>query len=81
MAGKYQIISDPRLDDASATRWFQFADPSTHDTLQLAALEGRFEPEFLREEEYRNDSIVFRVKLAGIAAGWLDYVAAQRNDA
>jgi ATP-dependent protease ClpP protease subunit len=81
MAGKYEVVSDGRMDRISATRWFQMSNPNMFDTLQLAALEGRFEPEFLRAEEWRNDSIVYRVKLPGIAAGWLDYVGAQRNDA
>jgi hypothetical protein len=40
-AGRLQVISEPRVDDASATAWYLLADPSQIDLIEIAYLEGQ----------------------------------------
>ncbi|MCU1324658.1 MAG: peptidase [Bryobacterales bacterium] len=39
--GTMDVISEPRLDAASATAWYLFADPSQIDTVEYCYLEGQ----------------------------------------
>lgn len=40
-AGRMQVITEPRLDTASASNWYMAADPSQIDMLEMAFLQGQ----------------------------------------
>lgn len=40
-SGAYDIVVEPRLDDASATAWYLIADPAAIDTLEYGYLDGQ----------------------------------------
>lgn len=40
-AGRMQVITEPRLDTASASNWYMAADPSQIDILEMAFLQGQ----------------------------------------
>lgn len=43
-AGAFQVIAEPRLEAASATAWYLFADPSQIDIIEVGTLEGEGGP-------------------------------------
>lgn len=40
-SGKFQLIAEPRLDDASLTQWYLAAQPGAVDTIEYAYLDGQ----------------------------------------
>jgi len=44
VANMAEIVTDARLDAASATAWYLAADPSAFDTIEVAYLDGQQEP-------------------------------------
>jgi ATP-dependent protease ClpP protease subunit len=68
VAGMAEIVSDARLDDASATRWFLAGDPNIFDTIEVAYLDGVSEPEMFEDESFKIDGTSFKIRLvAGVA--------------
>lgn len=49
---RWEVISDSRLDDNSASRWYGLADPNRYDTVEVAFLDGRDEPSIERTNQY-----------------------------
>ena len=74
------VISDSRLDDASATRWYMLASPTQYDTLAIAFLDGQEEPFMESYEVAGRDGLFYRVRAdVGVAA--LDYKGLYRGGA
>lgn len=73
-----ELISDARLDDASATAWYLAADPNSFDTVEVLFLDGVQQP-FLEEREgWTVDSVEWKVRItAGV--GPLDYRTMYKN--
>lgn len=65
---KLQVISDPRLDDASATTSFMLADQSMYDTIEVAYLDGNDKPYLEQQQGFTVDGAAFKVRIdAGVA--------------
>ena len=63
VAGKFAVVSDARLDAASATGWYMIADPRQFSTVDIVTLEGsRGRPVFERFGRFTVDGISFRIK-------------------
>jgi ATP-dependent protease ClpP protease subunit len=80
-AGSLEVVHEARLDRAAGgtTRWFLSADPDVFDTIGVSYLDGRDSPEVTRHEDWKRDSVAFKVKqVAAVAA--LDFAGMQRNE-
>lgn len=62
------VVSDARLDAASATTTYMVADPSMHDTIEVAYLDGNSTPFIDSMESFDSDGVKMKVRLdAGVA--------------
>lgn len=67
-----EVISDARLDAASAKEWYLAANPNIHDTIEVSYLNGVQEPTIERQDGWKVDGVEFKVRIdAGVKA--LDY--------
>lgn len=74
VAGMATVISDARLDTASATAWYLAGDAMQYDTIEVAYLDGVSEPEMFEDESFNIDGTSYKVRLvAGVKA--LDFRA------
>lgn len=65
----FEVISDARLDRASATAWYGAADPSIHDGIEVQYLDGVQTPFLDRKEGWNVDGVEMKVRLdAGVKA-------------
>ncbi|MEZ2746312.1 ClpP-like prohead protease/major capsid protein fusion protein [Halopseudomonas bauzanensis] len=65
---KLEVISDPRLDDASNTTSYMLADQSMYDTLEVAYLDGNDKPYLEQQQGFTVDGAAFKVRIdAGVA--------------
>ena len=63
-----EVISDARLDDQSALDSYLVADPSQHDTIEVAYLDGNDQPYLEQQQGFTVDGAVFKVRMdAGVA--------------
>ena len=63
-----EVISDARLDDQSAFDSYLVADPSQHDTIEVAYLDGNDQPYLEQQQGFTVDGAVFKVRMdAGVA--------------
>ncbi|MBH3327901.1 ClpP-like prohead protease/major capsid protein fusion protein, partial [Pseudomonas mosselii] len=63
-----QVISDPRLDDASASTWY-LAGRQGSDTIEVAYLDGVDTPYIEQQEGFTIDGIATKVRIdAGVSA-------------
>ena len=70
--GRFNVISDPRLDTASPTIWYGAASPQTYDTVEVSYLDGQQSPVLEQQGGWNIDGVEFKVRLdAGVKA--LDY--------
>ena len=60
-AGNLRQIVEPRLDAASATRWYMFADTSMIDMAEMARLDGRG-PEISVREGFEVDGMETKIR-------------------
>lgn len=65
--GRWEVITDARLDAASAARYYGLADPRIYDTIEVAFLDGRDEPQIQQVDIYDPMGIYW--------VGWIDVVA------
>jgi len=77
-AGKQNPIFDARMDRASADAWVGVANPQVIDTVEVAFLDGVQEPTITEHEEYKSDSIVWKVRHV-FGAGIMDYRGFYKN--
>lgn len=76
--GTFQVVSDARLDVASATVWYGSGDPAMHDTVEVAYLDGVETPTLEQQSGWTVDGVDFKVRLdAGVKA--LDHRALAKN--
>lgn len=76
--GTFEVISDARLDTASASNWYGAASPSMHDTIEVAYLDGVETPTLEQQGGWDVDGVEFKVRLdAGVKA--MDYRTLAKN--
>ncbi len=76
--GSFEVISDARLDAASATAWYGVANPSLYDTIEVAYLDGNQSPTLEQQAGWGVDGVEFKVRLdAGVKA--LDFRTIAKN--
>lgn len=78
-AGRLQVVSEPRLDTASATAWYLWADPNMIDTVEYAFLQGEEGPQIQRRENFNTDGLDLKVRHS-FAARAIDWRGMFRND-
>jgi len=61
-AGRLQVISEPRLDENSATAWYLFASPNSIDTIAYAYLQGEEGPQITTHEGFDVDGMKVKVR-------------------
>ena len=63
----FDVVSDARLDVASATSWYGTANQSIHDTVEVQYLDGNTAPTLEQEEGFTRDGVTFKVRMdAGV---------------
>jgi ATP-dependent Clp endopeptidase proteolytic subunit ClpP len=63
-----EVISDARLDDASATTTYMTAAPGAFDTVEVAYLDGNDAPYLEEQQGFTVDGATFKVRMdAGVA--------------
>lgn len=78
MRGRFEVITDARLDADSATKWYGAANPGMHDTIEVAYLDGVQTPTLEQQAGWTVDGVQFKVRLdAGVKA--LDFRTLARN--
>ncbi len=74
----FTVISDPRLDGASAAAWYLLADPALVPTVEVAFLDGNENPYLEMQEGFTVDGMQWKVRLDyGVAA--TDFRGAYKN--
>lgn len=73
-----QLIVDPRLDDIGNSSWFLAGNPSAHDTVEVAYLDGAAAPKLTQEEGFDTLTMKWRV-VFDFGAAALDWRALYRN--
>jgi hypothetical protein len=69
MRGRFDVISDARLDEASAQVWYGAANPSMFDTVEVSYLDGIETPTLEQQNGWGVDGVEFKVRLdAGVKA-------------
>ncbi len=77
--GLLEVLSDPRLDDASTTAWYLLANPDIHDMLEVAYLDGNSNPLLEEQNGWDVDGIEYKVRLDfGVKA--IDWKTMSKND-
>lgn len=72
------VVSDARLDTASATAWYLAADPNMHDTIEVAYLNGNETPMIDQQDGWKVDGVEFKVRIDA-AAKALDFRGLYKN--
>jgi ATP-dependent protease ClpP protease subunit len=76
--GTFEVISDARLDAASATTWYGTANAAIHDTVEVAYLDGNDQPYLEQQNGWTVDGTEFKVRIdAGVKA--LDHLTMAKN--
>jgi hypothetical protein len=66
--GTFEVISDARLDAASATGWYGTANSSVTDTVEVSYLDGVESPTLEQQDGWNVDGVEFKVRMdAGVA--------------
>jgi hypothetical protein len=73
------VISDARLDTASATAWYGAADPAMHDGVEIQYLNGVEMPFMDRQEAWDSDGVELKVRIDA-AAKALDFRTLAKNN-
>lgn len=63
MAGKLQLLTEPRLDASSATAWYLAADPAAIDTIEVAYLDGQRGVYLESREGFDVDGVELKARL------------------
>lgn len=78
-AGAFEIISEARLDDNSATAWYLAADPSAIDTVEYCYLEGQNGVYIETRQGFDVDGMEIKARL-DFAAKAIDYRGLYKNN-
>jgi len=74
----FEVISDARLDAASATAWYGVADQNMSDTIEVSYLDGNQTPTLEQKNGWNIDGVEFKVRMdAGVKA--LDFRTMAKN--
>lgn len=74
----FEVISDARLDAASATSWYGAGSPTSNDTIEVNYLDGNQAPYLEQRQGWNVDGTEFKVRIdAGVSP--LDWKALARN--
>jgi len=73
-----QVVSDPRLDADSTTRWYMAAS-QVFDTIEVAFLDGIQAPTLEQQQGWSIDGTEFKVRL-DVGAAPMEFRTWQRND-
>jgi ATP-dependent protease ClpP protease subunit len=74
----FEVISDARLDAASATAWYGAANPNTADTIEVNYLDGNQTPYLEQKNGWNVDGTEFKVRIdAGVSP--LDFRTLAKN--
>lgn len=74
----FNVVSDARLDVASAAVWYGAGNPAVHDTIEVAYLDGVETPTLEQQGGWSVDGVEFKVRLdAGVKA--IDWRALAKN--
>jgi len=74
----FEVVSDARLDAASAAVWYGAADPNVTDTIEVAYLDGNDQPYLEQKSGWNVDGTEFKVRIdAGVAP--LDFRTMAKN--
>ena len=74
----YDVVADPRLDDASSVVWYTTEDPQTFDVIEAGFLEGASSPYLESKAGWTVDGQEFKVRI-DCAAIPLDFRTMARN--
>jgi ATP-dependent protease ClpP protease subunit len=78
MRGVFEVIADARLDTVSSTTWYGSANPTMHDTIEVAYLDGNSAPTLEQQGGWTVDGVEFKVRIdAGVKA--LDFRGLVKN--
>lgn len=78
LRGRFQVVSDARLDAASASNWFGVVNPAIADTIEVAYLDGNETPYLEQQTGFEVDGTIFKVRLdVGVKA--LDWRGMAKN--
>lgn len=76
--GAMEPITDARLSIASTAAWYTSADPNSHDTVEVAYLDGNQQPLIESQLDWDVDGIALKVRIdAGVKA--IDFRGLQKN--
>ena len=76
--GTFEVVSDARLDAASASNWYGAANPALNDTIEVSYLDGIETPTLEQQGGWNIDGVEFKVRLdAGVKA--LDFRTMAKN--
>jgi phage major head subunit gpT-like protein len=78
MRNRFEVIEDPRLDDADPDGWYGVADPDLFDGLIVGYLDGRQEPYLEQKEGWSVDGVESKVRLEA-GASVVVHIAFQKN--
>jgi ATP-dependent protease ClpP protease subunit/phage major head subunit gpT-like protein len=74
VANMAKVVSDARLDAASALSWYLSGSPTQYDTIEVSYLNGVAQPVLEQKEGWNVDGVEFKVRHdAGV--NLLDYIA------
>jgi ATP-dependent protease ClpP protease subunit len=66
--GTFEVISDARLDAASASSWYGTANSAMHDTVEVSYLDGNSAPMLEQQAGWDIDGTEFKVRIdAGVS--------------
>lgn len=77
--GQAQVVTDPRLDTDSDSKWYVAADQAIGDTVEVAFLDGNQTPMLEQQAGWSIDGTEFKVRL-DVAAAAMDFRGLQTND-
>lgn len=67
--GRFEVISDARLDATSAYNWYGAANPGMFDTVEVSYLDGNQAPVLEQQAGWDIDGVEFKVRMdAGVKA-------------
>ena len=76
--GTFEVITDARLDAASASNWYGCASAAMHDTVEVAYLDGIDTPTLEQQAGWSVDGVEWKVRMeAGVKA--LDWKTLAKN--
>ena len=74
----FEVISDARLDAASASNWYGAAAPGSNDTIEVSYLDGNDRPVLEQQNGWMVDGTEFKVRIdAGVSP--LDFRTMAKN--